>query len=1856
MARKGNRSTAHRKSQPESASNVAGGQECFLGGSEMGERMRAFDWSKTPLGPAETWSPALRMMVRFLLANRFPLLLWWGPQYVSIYNDPYRPALGTKHPWALGQPVSECWKEIWHILQPLIDTPFQGGPATWNDDLFLEINRRGFVEETHFTIAYSPVPDEKVASGIGGVLATVHEITGKVVGNRRVMVLRDLGARSAAAKTAEEACDIAAKTLAAHSKDIPFALLYLVDPDRKTARLAGIAGVGAGERASPPTLSLESNEIGDSPWPLAEAMRSEAMETVTALASRLAGRIPPGPWTDPPHTAVVVPIQSNRAHCLTGFLVAGISARLQLDDSYRDFLNLVSTQIATSIANAREHEEEKKRAEALAEIDRAKTAFFSKVEPFNARELLARVAAHLDKARLRMQAEDSMRESTERLRAIYDNSPIDIALISLDGKFIDVNHAAVELHGFSSKEELMARDCFSLVADENRELVARSWQRVLEEGSINNLELIQVKKDGTKISTVVSANRLDDTDGKPVALVAMVQDITERKRAEEALRENRAKYQALTETTSDFIWEMDAQGRFTYCSPQIKALWGLSPSDMIGRTPFDLAPAEHRDGDAAAFMALAQSPRPFNGLERSTYDGQGRLIHIEINGVPFFDDAGKLLGFRGITRDITERKRAEEALQQANIELARSNKDLEQFAHVASHDLQEPLRTIRAFLDLLAKRSGGKLDEKDKQYFGFVTDGADRMQSLISGLLTYSRLSAKSLKIADVPLRQCAEEALSALGSSIQEAGAAFSLGDLPAVKADATWIAQVLQNLIANAVKFRRKDVRPEVSVTATHQGGEIVVCVQDNGIGIPPEQCEHVFEMFRRLHSREAYPGTGIGLTICKKVIERHGGRIWVESKVGQGSSFLFTLPLSSAPHRDGTAAQVFPAPRAAAALRSAADMQLALEEAKEEQRRAAQLYETVAWNLPNAAVHVMDRHFRYIFSGGGVQARLGLSHEGLLGKTIYDVLPPEALRIVEPHYRRVLQGQTVSYEAEMGGFVFQVTAVPLKGSGSEIERILVLSVDVTERKRAEEAQQRSEAELSFVLELSDALRQLDDPIQIQSTASRLLGERLRADRVFFGEIVVKDGIETCAIERDYHRPGVSSLTGRFPFREFSHTDYEDYRAGRTVCSPNVFADGREPSQSETYRALDISAYVGVPLVKGSELVSVLGVLQRQPRNWAPEEIRLAEQTVDRTWQAVQRARTEKALHESEERFRVIAASTPDHLLVQDRELRYTLVLNPQLGLTEKDMLGHTDYDILTREDADKLTAIKRRVIRTGEPVHLEAPLGAPGGEMGYFDGSYVPRLDAEGRPNGLIGYFRNVTQEKRAEAALRESENRERRRAVELATLLDAAPTPVFIAHDPECLHITGNRAADELLRNPRGGEASLGAPEETKPRHFKAVKDGGDLPVDKLPAQRAACGEVVRDFEFSLVFDDGVVRDVVGNAVPLLDETGHPRGSILVLADITDRKGAEAELSRMSGLLAEGQEIAHVGSFEYVAETRTTVWSEEEFRIYGLDPSGPSPAYAEMLAKCYFPEDAALLNETFSKAMSAGSVYELEHRIVRPSGEVRWIYDRAHPHFDKSGKLVRYVGATVDVTERRRAEEALRSAVQELERSNKQLEQFAYISAHDLQEPLRQVRAFASLLRERHADKLEGKSRQYLDFVHEGATRMSELVSGLLAYGRVRAPGDIAAPVQADAALDAALAGLRTTVQESQADITRDPLPAVAADPAHLEQLFQNLISNAVKFRRCSIKPRVHVGCRRDGPRLVFSVGDNGIGIEPQYYEKVFQIFQRLHTRDKYPGAGIGLAICRKIVEQYGGRIWIEPTPGGGSTFYFTWPQE
>jgi light-regulated signal transduction histidine kinase (bacteriophytochrome) len=236
-----------------------------------------------------------------------------------------------------------------------------------------------------------------------------------------------------------------------------------------------------------------------------------------------------------------------------------------------------------------------------------------------------------------------------------------------------------------------------------------------------------------------------------------------------------------------------------------------------------------------------------------------------------------------------------ESCRRATGELARSNRDLEQFAYVASHDLQEPLRMVNGFLKLLAERCAGQLDEKANQYIAYSVQGAQRMSQLITDLLEYSRVDRKGKELQATDARALLTDALANLRASIAEAGAQVTHDELPTVRADATQLGQLFQNLIGNAIKFRDPHRPCQVHVAVRKDGGQWVFAVRDNGIGIDPKQHARVFVIFQRLHTRDEYPGTGIGLAICKKIVERHGGRIWIESVLGEGSTFFFTLTLA-------------------------------------------------------------------------------------------------------------------------------------------------------------------------------------------------------------------------------------------------------------------------------------------------------------------------------------------------------------------------------------------------------------------------------------------------------------------------------------------------------------------------------------------------------------------------------------------------------------------------------------------------------------------------------------------------------------------------------------------------------------------------------------------------------------------------------------------------------------------------------------------------------------------------------------------------------------------------------------------------
>jgi PAS domain S-box-containing protein len=386
-------------------------------------------------------------------------------------------------------------------------------------------------------------------------------------------------------------------------------------------------------------------------------------------------------------------------------------------------------------------------------------------------------------------------------------------------------------------------------------------------------------------------------------------------------------------------------------------------------------------------------------------------------------------------------------------------------------------------------------------------------------------------------------------------------------------------------------------------------------------------------------------------------------------------------------------------------------------------------------------------------------------------------------------------------------------------------------------------------------------------------------------------------------------------------------------------------------------------------------------------------------------------------------------------------------------------------------------------------------------------------------------------------------------------------------------------------------------------------------------------------------DGSRLHVTGSMNPVCSAQGEPRGFIKLMRDDTD---AVALLDRLK--LA--QSAGSMGAYDWIVPENRLIWTRELEALYGFPPGGFDGSY-QAWAQRVLPEDLPGVERNLRDALAGKSEPSMEFRIRRIDGAVRWLAARGTVHRDFGGRAYRMVGINIDITERKEGE-------QRLVQANRELEQFAYIASHDLQEPLRMIGSYLGLLQRKYASHLDARANEYIGFAVDGAARMQKLIRQLLEYAKLERAEPNLADIDSGRALTEALEVLRPRIASSGASVTHGQLPRLRADSDLLARLFQNLISNAIKYSSKARAPQVRVEAERGDSAWLFAVRDNGIGIAPADRERVFAVFQRLHTRDEYPGTGLGLAICKRIVDRHGGRLWVESTPGEGSTFHFTIP--
>jgi len=575
---------------------------------------------------------------------------------------------------------------------------------------------------------------------------------------------------------------------------------------------------------------------------------------------------------------------------------------------------------------------------------------------------------------------------------------------------------------------------------------------------------------------------------------------------------------------------------------------------------------------------------------------------------------------------------------------------------------------------------------------------------------------------------------------------------------------------------------------------------------------------------------------------------------------------------------------------------------------------------------------------------------------------------------------------------------------------------------------------------------------------------------------------------------------------------------------------------------------------------------------------------------------------------------------------------------GYTASEMVGRP-ISVLCLEEANELPTILQR-IKSGETIeHYETVRRSKSGALIHVSLTVSPVKDNLGRIVGASKIARDITERKNAEESLRQSEQKAREARDWLRTVLssigdaviatDAQGRITFLNHVAATLtgwtveEASGKRLDEVFVINSEETGATVESPVSKALREGRIVglanhtrltaKDGRHLPIDD-------------------------------SAAPIRDADGEITGVVLVFRDVSERKQAEAAIQESVErfrLMAD-----HAPVLVWMAGTdKLCTWFNKPW----LEFTGRSmeQEIGNGWAEGVHPEDFDRCLNVYETCFDQRKPFRMEYRLRRHDAAFRWVLDHGTPLYGPDGSFTGYIGSCIDISDRKKAEEALL-------RANEDLKQFAFAASHDLQEPLRMITSYSQLLVNGYRGQLDGEAEVCINFISRGTKRMRELLADLLAYTQVdardQAPDEL---IDLNLIFQKAIENLKTAIDESEAAIDTDPLPVVHGQGAHFLQLFQNLLSNAIKYRAVGRRPKIHISASKNGADWQLSVSDNGIGIDPEYHERVFGVFKRLHGKS-IPGTGIGLAICQRVVERSGGRIWVESMVDHGATFYFTVP--
>lgn len=621
-----------------------------------------------------------------------------------------------------------------------------------------------------------------------------------------------------------------------------------------------------------------------------------------------------------------------------------------------------------------------------------------------------------------------------------------------------------------------------------------------------------------------------------------------------------------------------------------------------------------------------------------------------------------------------------------------------------------------------------------------------------------------------------------------------------------------------------------------------------------------------------------------------------------------------------------------------------------------------------------------------------------------------------------------------------------------------------------------------------------------------------------------------------------------------------------------------------------------------------------------------------------------SEEALMKSEDRYRSIVENINDGFCIHDFEGNIQ-DCNENFAM----MLGSVPEEIIgtNLDEFSSNTMMLEKNNVTGELkktgiVEFDADLLKKDGNRCYYN---IKSSIVSGKNGDKVhSFLRDVTKRREMEEILHESEIKSQKRLAEIEAIYNSAPIGLCVL----------DRNLRFVRINDRMAKINGFPPEEHIGKTLQEIvpdlaEQGEIVAKEVFETKKKVMG---REFNGITPAKPGVLRTWIEQWYPVKGSSNQIIGINVAVLEITDIKRADKALKKSEEKLRLAIEGADAVMWFWNLEKDVFEWTDRYINIFGTNPD-PEMSYDDFL-KSVHPEDREKVKNATQRVMQYGEDFKVELRTIWPDRSIHWVYSLGRLFYDFQGKPKEMIGIAIDITPSKLAEQELQETLKQLKRSNAELEQFAYVASHDLQEPLRMITSFLQLLQRRYENQIDSDANEFIQFAVDGAARMQELVNDLLTYSRIGRKTGKFEYVNTEDILKQITFDSRLLIEENNAHINYDNLPLVWADYTQMVQVFQNLISNSIKYNEQE-NPTINISAEKKVNDWVFKVEDNGIGIDPKHRVHVFKIFQRLHGRDEYDGTGIGLAIVKRIVEQHGGMIWYESKPGEGSIFYFSIPQ-